>query len=257
MTADEYLWNILSAQAIDNGTNSPAFQAAQALYPIIRQWAGNALVSIEPSGSYAKGTANRNGTDIDLFISISENCTSTLKEIYDGLLKQMSDAGFSPRAQNVSINIRIKSAGGVQYDVDLVPAKRQGAYDQDHSLWVSRSGTWKKTNIQTHIWTVQKAGRQAETRIIKLWRRQKQLEFPSFVIELAVIAALQSKNGGLASNVIDVFRWLQDNIMTATLIDPANTNNTVSDTMTVAEKTAVKNAAAAALKATNWGGIVT
>lgn len=257
MTADEYLQNILKTQAVDNGTNSPAFQAAQILYPIIRQWAGNVLVDIQPSGSYAKGTANRNGTDIDLFISISENCTSTLKEIYDSLLKHMKEAGYSPTAQNVSINIRIKSANGGEYDVDLVPAKRQGAYDQDHSLWVSRSGTWKKTNIQTHIFTVSRAGRQAETRIIKLWRRQKRVEFPSFVIELAVISALQGKTGGLAANVMSVFQWLQTNIETTRLIDPANTNNIVSDTMTAAEKTAVKNAAAAAIKAATWGDIVT
>ena len=43
------------------------------------------MLSISPSGSFAKGTANRSGTDIDLFISLSESTPETLKEIYDSL----------------------------------------------------------------------------------------------------------------------------------------------------------------------------
>jgi len=43
------------------------------------------VLSISPSGSFAKGTANRSGTDIDLFISLSESTPETLKEIYDSL----------------------------------------------------------------------------------------------------------------------------------------------------------------------------
>jgi hypothetical protein len=257
MTGDEYLQKILAREAIDNTTNSPVFQAAQILYPVIRQWAGSVLSNIQPSGSYAKGTANRNGTDIDLFVSISENCSNTLKELYDGLFNHMTSVGYNPKKQNVSINVRVKSSGGGEYDVDLVPGKRQNSFSQDHSLWVSRASTWKQTNIQTHITTVQSAGRQAETRIIKLWRHQKRIEFPSFIIELAVIAALQGKTGSLAANVMDVFRWLSNNIASTRLFDPANTNNIVSDTMTVAEKTAVKNAADTVLKAATWGNIVT
>jgi hypothetical protein len=36
-----------------------------------------------------KGTANMSGTDIDLFISLSEQTTETLKEIYDKLFNTM------------------------------------------------------------------------------------------------------------------------------------------------------------------------
>ncbi len=43
------------------------------------------MLSISPSGSFAKGTANRSGTDIDLFISLSESTPETLKETYDSL----------------------------------------------------------------------------------------------------------------------------------------------------------------------------
>lgn len=250
MTPNEYLWKILEREHV---SSLPVLHAAQALYPDIRRWAGDSLVDIYPSGSYAKGTANKNGADIDLFISISESLSNNLEEIYDSLKDFM--VGYNPRMKNVSINVRIKTYG-VEYSVDLVPGKRQNPYSQDHSLWVSRTRTWQKTNIQKHIATVRNAGFQKESRIIKLWSHQKRLEFPSFCIELAVIAALQGKNGDIASNVTDVFHWIANNITVVSLIDPANSNNVVSDTLTKAEKTAIKNAATAALMARNWSDVI-
>jgi len=256
LTPDEYLRQILTKQDIDRGSNSPVVKAAQILYPTLRKWAGSHLVNIYPSGSFAKGTANRLGTDIDLFISLSSGLSMGLKEIYDSLFTAMSQASFKPQRQNVSINVQVKSEGGGEYDVDLVPGKRQSSFGDDHSLWMNKAQTWKQTNIQTHIATVTQAGRQAETRIIKLWRRQKGLEFPSFYVELATIAALKGKQKNLVSNVLDVFRYLSEGFVSMRVVDPANTNNIISDTLTLAEKAAIKSAAIAALKAPNWSDIV-
>jgi tRNA nucleotidyltransferase (CCA-adding enzyme) len=75
------------------------------------------LVSVSPSGSFAKGTANKSGTDIDLFISLSQNTRETLKEIYNKLFARMTERGYAPKPQNVSINIQVNG-----YRVDLGPA---------------------------------------------------------------------------------------------------------------------------------------
>jgi len=77
-----------------------------------------------------KGTANKSGTDIDLFISISEQTPDTLKQIYGKLFNRMTEKGYTPTRQNVSINIRVNG-----YSVDLVPGKRQDTYSADHSLY--------------------------------------------------------------------------------------------------------------------------
>ena len=68
-------------------------------YPIIQGWAGDRLLSVHPSGSFMKGTANKSGTDIDLFISLSEQTTETLKEIYDKLFNTMKEKGYAPTRQ--------------------------------------------------------------------------------------------------------------------------------------------------------------
>ncbi len=250
MAADEYLQNILTREFVDTGIFSPVRGVQTTLQPIIQQWAGNVLLGISPSGSFAKGTANKSGTDIDLFISLSETTNETLKAIYDSLFNRVT--AYNPKRQNVSINVKVNG-----FDVDLVPAKRQNTFSTDHSLYRRRADTWTKTNVSTHITTVQQSWRTNEIRIIKLWRNQKGLDFPSFYLELTVINALSGQVfGSVSSNVLQVFRYLRDSFTNARVVDPANTNNIISDDLTGAEKAKIKAAAEQALAASNWNQIV-
>jgi hypothetical protein len=208
---------------------------------------------MHPSGSFAKGTANRSGTDIDLFISLSETTTQTLKEIYDSLFAKMQGKGYSPTRQNVSINIRVNGQ-----DVDLVPAKRQNAFTTEHSLYRRKANTWTKTDVTKHIAHVKTGGRIQETRILKLWRNQKGLDFPSFYLELTVIEALRGTAiSSLEQRIFAVFRYLRDSFSSARVVDPANTNNIISEDLTVTEKASIKKYAEAALSAKLWEDIVT
>ena len=167
MTGDEYLRNILARERVDTSANSPVRGVQALINPIVEAWAGKQLSSISPSGSFAKGTANNSGTDIDLFVSLASTTTNPLKDLYDSLAAALQKAGYSPRQQNVSLGIKVGN-----YDVDMVPAKRQGSSGNDHSLYKRRADSWTKTNVSQHIALVSQSGRTEEIRIIKLWRRQ-------------------------------------------------------------------------------------
>lgn len=252
MSADGYLGDILNREAVDTGPASPVRGVQRIIEPILREWAGSLLIKVHPSGSFAKGTANRSGTDIDLFISLSERTNETLKDIYESLFRKMTEKGYSPRRQNVSIKIKVDG-----YNVDLVPAKRQDSYSDDHSLYRRRADTWTKTNVVKHISYVIAGGRLRESRIIKLWRDQKRIDLPSFYLELTVINALSGQSlGALSENVWKVFYYLRDTFPTARVVDPSNTNNVISDDLSGPERARVKAAAELALKATNWNHIV-
>lgn len=84
MTPNEYLAGILVREAIDTGPQSPVRGVQGVLAPILGSWGGGYLSSISPSGSVAKGTANRSGTDIDLFLSLTANRPNTLKATTPG-----------------------------------------------------------------------------------------------------------------------------------------------------------------------------
>jgi hypothetical protein len=252
MSADDYLQGILQREAVDTGIYSPVRGVQIKLQPALQEWAGSYLGSVTASGSFAKGTANHSGTDIDLFISLAQNTPNSLKEIYDTLAEKMTDKGYTPKRQNVSINVRVNG-----YSVDLVPAKRQDAYCGDHSLYRRKADTWTKTNITIHINHVTGGGRLNETRIVKLWRNQKGLDFPSFYLELTVINALSGRYiGTLSGRVMEVFEYLRGTFPNARVIDPANTNNIISDDLSEAERARIKAAAEQAVKAQYWSEIV-
>lgn len=252
MTADQYLLNILSREVVNNGATSPVRTVQGVLLPTLNTWGNGYLSAVHPSGSFAKGTANRSGTDIDLFLSVSESATNSMKEIYDFLFNHMNARGFAPKRQNVSINLQVNG-----YSVDLVPGRRHNAYSNDHSLYRRKADTWTKTNVITHINQVAGSGCTNEIRILKLWRNQKGLDFPSFYLELTAIAALSGRYGTLSQRVWTALEYLRDRFPAARVIDPANTNNIISDDLTAQDRARISAAANAALGAANWNQIVT
>jgi hypothetical protein len=251
MTGDQYLLGILTRETVDTGPNSPVRSVHALLLPMVREWAGNKLLAFHPSGSFMKGTAIKSGTDIDLFISMSETTQETLKEIHDKLFARLTEKGFTPKRQNVSLNI--KAFG---YSVDLVPGKRQNPDSSDHSLYVRKAGTWQKTNVLTHTAEVRRANRLQEVRLIKLWRNQLGLDFPSFYLELVVARALAGRAATLEANISLIFEYLRDSFTSARFVDPANTNNVISDELTASEKQQIVNAGKAARETQYWEDII-
>lgn len=251
--ADAYLHGILAREAVDTSPTSALRHVENTIWPIIWKWANGHLFTIAPSGSFSKGTANASGTDIDLFISVSPDVPDGLRDIYNTLERALQAAGYKTRRQNVSINIMV---GG--QSVDLVPAKRQNWLVEDHSLYRRKVDSWTKTNVAAHALLVANSGRTQEIRILKLWRDQWGLDWPSFYLELTVLRALGlfSPYGDLAANVSKVFDFLRDDFLCARIVDPANSNNVISEDLTVAEKLAIQSAGARARATTYWRHIV-
>ena len=245
-----YLQAILNRENIDTSATSPALVAARKLVPKIKAWGGQYLTSVRPSGSYAKGTANKSGTDIDLFLSLVAHTPNTLKQIHDTLFTAMKQANFSPTRQNVSINVRVNG-----WDIDLVPGKLQNAWGTDHSLYRRKANTWTKTNVDIHINTVSASGRTAPIRVLKLWRQQWGLDFPSFYLELTTIKALSGTSLTLPQQVDRVLAYLESRFEAARVTDPANSANVISDDLTIAEKRAIV-AAAKRARAGKWEQLV-
>lgn len=253
MLGDVYLRAILRREAVDTGMDAPIRRVQAELWPLLVRWGGSSLVKVHPSGSFAKGTANRSGTDIDLFISLREDTDATLRAIYDGLDRALRAAGYSVRLQNVSINVKVNGCS-----VDLVPAKRQNRLTSDHSLYLRRHDTWIKTNVLKHVDWIHSTRRQDEMRLMKLWRDQHGLDWPSFYVELATARALQqlALPDTLSENFRRALEFARDHLESTRLLDPANASNIVSDLLTGEEKRVIARAAAAALRAPDWKRVV-
>ena len=249
MSGNTYLRSILNKYAVNV---SGAEAAGNAIYPVIVKGGNAYLIKAEFSGSLAKGTGVNIGTDADIFISVSSTTPGTLADLYETLFNAVSQSGYPARKQNVSIGTTVNG-----YKIDLVPGKRQSQHGNDHSLYKNKSGTWTKTNINTHINYVKGSNRIEEIRLAKIWRQLHDLEFPSFYLEMAVIDSLKySAVGNLSGNFLKVLEFFRDELPTKRYIDPANTNNVISDDLNTAQKSAISIQAKHSRNQNTWGGIV-
>jgi hypothetical protein len=218
------------------------------LTPLLHSWGGDLLESVALSGSLAKGTALRGG-DVDVFLSLSPRLRAPLAAVHASLLNHFRD--FLPQPRNVSLRIRFEDR-----HLDLVPGRgREGS--THHTLWQVRRNTWLQTDVAEQIRYVRLSGRLDEILALKIWRRRHGLRFPSFCLELAVIHALSSAPRlPLAASFLEVLRFLATDFPSARLLDPANSNNLVSDTLSEAERCRIAGAARISLNVAAWTEIL-
>lgn len=249
MTSDQYLNQIITKYSINTGG---AKAIVNAIYPTIQLWANKYLIEAIYSGSMAKGTAISLASDADVFISLSSNTQESLADIYTTLFNALSQAGYQVKKQNVSIGV---SSGG--YKIDFVPGKRQSQYGYDHSLYKNKANTWTKTNVKDHVSHVSKSNRTNEIKLTKVWRELNKLDFPSFYLELAVIECLSGRSySDISRNFWEVLGFLAGDFVNRRYVDPANTNNVISDDLSISERRLIQRAAQIARTKKLWGQIV-
>lgn len=249
---DIYIRRVLRQYAVNPRHFGVARRAAIEIAPVIRSWAGAALRDVGISGSHAKGTAIVGGSDVDLFISLKASTSNTLAEIYGSLYDLAHDHGWSPRAQTVSIGINVNGT-----KIDLVPARLHPGVRNWHSLYNNRTGSWMQTNVVRQIRTVALSGRADEIRAIKIWRSLRGLDFHSFYLELTVIEALLNLSRRmLAANVETALEYIAYELPRRRVIDPANSNNIVSNDLDSEGKDALASAALETLQSSHWEHII-
>jgi hypothetical protein len=204
------------------------------------------------SGSFAKGTAICGETDVDFFLSLASNTPGTLKDLYTSLFQFVKQQGWNPRAQNVSVGV---TNNGVK--IDLVPGRKQAGSTTDHSLYRRKADTWTQTNVAEHIRVVTRSNRIDDICAVKIWRQFHGLDFPSIYLELTVLNALSGRGTNQpAANFLTCMHYLADNLMTARVVDPANSNNIISSDLTDAEKRKIAGQARRAVAEQLWNRIL-
>lgn len=244
--SDEYIQQIVNKHS-PKGTND--VQAVIfAITPYIHLWANGHLYELKPSGSYAKGTAITESTDIDIFISLNPSVATcnTHENVYKTLTACLNASGYNAREQNVSLGVKHGAL-----NVDFVPGIQHDTGSGDHSLWKSKQKTWTKTNIDKHISYIKNSGNEFDIRAIKIWRKLRNLDFPSFYLELSVIEALKDFNGTPSENFVKIMNYLANDFIDKTIYDPAVPSKEISDDLTVAEKRVIKEMAITTLEG-NW-----
>lgn len=207
------------------------------------------------SGSYAKHDAINIKFDLDVCQPFKHNSFGTLEEMADEVFAFFNEefedddlVKYATRKQRVSTGITF-IIDGDEIQLDIVPGRELGDGDYSETnrlnLYVRakllEAASSTQTNIQKHIDLVK--GKNAERdiiRLLKIWKTNKSNKgVKSFLVELITIRAFENCSDvptGIWPKLEMVIEYVRDNIKTIRLEDPANSNNVVSDTMSVSEK---------------------
>jgi hypothetical protein len=251
MTNNEFLFNILKQQALSatelNGLRT------------LREQIEGQLAVLEGGprfyygGSYGKRTMIRQLYDLDLVIYWPNTATYTIEGIYDAVGQVLRKHWKFVNSKTVAWELPFD--GG--FHIDVVPGRAIEANYYEANLHRTDTGTTLKTSLKKHIDTVRRSGRVDAIRLMKLWRVRKGVPFrKSFALELMTIEGCKGKAvDDLAGQLLGAFAYIRDNIRSCNLIDPANSNNSLTDDLDTSARAAIQSAAKAAMDAQSWSQV--
>ncbi len=237
------------------------------------------LIKMLHAGSVAKGTALRTVNDLDVAVYVKTgDAPKADSELIPWLADRLAEANpnmkpaqFEPQTHCVTINFR-----GTGLNVDVVPVLYEG--EADDCGWLVRKYTGERvlTSVPLHLEFMKDRKRlygddyKQLIRIVKWWKREKDLRFKSFMIELlwARLAATGALLTDYPTALEDFFTYIvksglkervffTDHYAAASLparntgvieiFDPVNPDNNIAKNYAEADRQAIVKAAHEAL----------
>lgn len=204
------------------------------------------------AGSYAKKTAIRVSYDLDIVLYFPATTAMTIKDCYAAVEARLRSARRQPERKNVALRVQHRG-----FHVDIVPGKTLSSDPRYANLYVSGDQTTRQTSIEEHVAHVRDGGFREVLQLLKLWRLRQKVPVGSFTIELVTAQALRSfQDPKLDRRVMRVLQFFKDEFVEARLLDPANTNNIISDLVAVPIKRRVAEIAGRCCAQNSWKTIV-
>ena len=236
MTDAQYLDAVLRDHTLT--TDDPDLQAllgrTDEVQQILRQGLTGHGPAFNKAGSFAKQTMIKDAYDVDLTVYFARGTgfADTLEGIYEGVEEILQEDYITERNRS-SIKLLVPGNGsGDNYtNIDVVPGRFVGGDNGDVFLHQTEGDKERlQTNLEKHVSTILKCGVRPAIRLMKVWRERRGLDFKTFVLELLVVDILAGlKAEPLDVQLLAVFNEFAHRIDTLTVVDPANSNNDLSE----------------------------
>lgn len=247
MTNHDYLKTVLDEEKIDHTVEETKTTRAEIKDFLIKHYQDSKTISHKYAGSIAKGTAVNCGYDIDIGILFNNEDFKTLKDMFDDVKKTLENeyGKANTREQNVSIRVELNN-----HEIDVVPGQRISNNETNINLYINRDDNNRlKSNLHTHVDEIKNFEELETIKLLKIWKIRKGFKFKSFGLELMTKKAFKDQNlSGLDNKFKYMMNYIVDNIDEIVIIDPANSNNNIADTIKTTHKEQIKKYAKRALK---------
>ena len=245
MTPEKFLQGLLASQELSPDQEQTLQAHKKEVTDFLRTEFGSTPI-IKYAGSREKGTMIAERYDLDIVSYFPSTDTRSLKEIREDVsnhLKKKYLIRPKTSAERIT-NVRDSTAPN-GYHIDVVPGRFiEGT--KDVFLHVAYGEKERmQTNLKVHIDHIVNSGCVPVIRIVKLWACRNDVPIKTFVLELFVVRTLSGSRdkGNLTESFRTVMEALKDDYGSTQLVDPANSNNIVSQMVDPAEEVMVAQAA--------------
>ncbi len=189
-------------------------------------------IRIYYAGSYAKNTGMKNSLDLDLVIRFPSTIRNSIKECYELVYDVLRRNNWNPRRKNAAIRIsNLSLPGETKLDhADIVPEK-QITNTEYCNLWLNRENRVLKTSVQRHMEAIRELGMLDLVRLMKYWKSQHKLQYPSFILEQCLIRWAKDEPRNSSKDIITRLQthinYISRRIKNISLKDPVNPNGNI------------------------------
>ncbi|MGQ2983090.1 hypothetical protein [Flavobacterium sp.] len=202
-------------------------------------------------GSAVKGLSIE-GSDIDVQVAFKQN-SGTIANVYDMVndfcAEEFEDRSLtSVRSQKHSVGLSFKVADK-DHRIDVVPLRQVNNGSGDTYLFVGNSSffgtpTYKKTNPKKQLAAFKFTIKQKKIiKLLKVWKIENRISIKSMHLEYLVHKAFNSTKMpvGIDKCLLEVINYIGNNITTLRFVDPGNSNNIISNTLTELQKVNIRD----------------
>jgi hypothetical protein len=251
MTNHEYLTRLLAGQDLTTDQIATLRRCRDLIEGQVGQLNGNPRFYY--AGSYGKKTMISDSFDLDVVAYWPVDCAYPLKDIFEAVGAALQQKWKSASPKTVAWTISFQ--GG--FHIDVVPGRALDKAYKEANLYRRDKDSSMKTSIKVHIDTVRSSGRQDAIRLMKLWRSRNSVPWKgSLALELMTIEALRgASTTDLEQQLLKVLGHVRDAIGRVRIVDPANSNNVISEELSEWDRGAIQTAAQAAIAARLWNDV--
>lgn len=251
MSNHDYLKQLLASQDLTTDQIATLQLCREAIEGQVAQLNGSPRFYY--AGSYGKKTMIADSFDLDVVAYWPVGCPYTLKDIFEAVGPVLQQKWKSASPKTVAWTISFQ--GG--FHIDVVPGRALDHAYKEANLYRSDKDCSMKTSIKVHIDTVKSSGRHDAIRLMKLWRVRNGVPWKKTLpLELMTIEALRgTSTTDLEQQLLKVFAHVRDTIERVLIVDPANSNNIVSDELGDGDRNAIRAAVQNAIAAQHWSDV--
>lgn len=247
--AHEYLVQVLKSQElreqdlalIHGARNALTAHLGRQLTPQPRIYYG---------GSYGKNTMIREAFDLDLVVYFPRTDSRSLVDISGAVHQALVAGRYVVHPQTVAL--RVLYNGG--FHVDVVPGRAEDdSFRYAYLYKRSQPPAELRTSLKVHIDAVRRTGLGPIVRLLKLWRLRQGVLLKTFALELLAARAMANQQPGDYGNAVaTILQFIEKEMPTIRLVDPANPANVLE--ITPQERKSAAEAAARSLGMT-WKAV--